>query len=137
MLDAEGWLRTGDIAVIEPDGYLRIVDRKKDMILVSGFNVYPNELEEVLSQLPGVMQCAAIGIPDEVLGERICACVVPVEGAAVTAEEMRDFARDTMADYKIPDLVRFFDAFPLTGSGKPKRRDLEQMVMLEDSMRPA
>ncbi|KAA0908896.1 AMP-binding protein, partial [Aquicoccus porphyridii] len=65
ILDADGWLKTGDIAIIQEDGYMRIVDRKKDMILVSGFNVYPNELEDVLATLPGVLQCAAIGIPDE------------------------------------------------------------------------
>lgn len=68
ILDSEGWLKTGDIAIIQPDGYMRIVDRKKDMILVSGFNVYPNELEDVLATLPGVLQCAAIGVPDEVRG---------------------------------------------------------------------
>ena len=66
MIDADGWFKTGDIGVIQEDGYIRIVDRKKDMILVSGFNVYPNELEDVLASLPGVLQCAAIGVPDEV-----------------------------------------------------------------------
>src|SRR3546814_9912690 len=65
ILDSEGWLKTGDIALIQPDGYMRIVDRKKDMILISGFHVYPNELEDVLATLPGVLHCAAIGVPDE------------------------------------------------------------------------
>ncbi|MFP3681796.1 AMP-binding protein, partial [Pseudomonas sp. SIMBA_041] len=68
VLNSEGWLKTGDIALIQPNGYIRIVDRKKDMILVSGFNVYPNELEDVLASLPGVLQCAAIGVPDEKSG---------------------------------------------------------------------
>ena len=72
-----------------------------------------------------------IGVPHDVLGELVCACIVPVEGAVVTGREIKDFARDTMADYKVPDLVRFFDAFPMTGSGKVKRRELERMVSLE------
>jgi fatty-acyl-CoA synthase len=127
----EGFLLTGDLGVLEADGFLRVVGREKDTIVRGGFQVWPREIEDQLRAHPAVDDVCVIGIPDEVLGERICACVVPVEGAAVTAEELRDFARDTMADHKIPDLVRFFDAFPMTGSGKPKRRDLEQMVTLE------
>jgi fatty-acyl-CoA synthase len=127
----EGFLLTGDLGVLEADGYLRVVGREKDTIVRGGFQVWPREIEDQLRAHPAVDDVCVIGIPDEVLGERICACVVPVEGAAVTAEELRDFARDTMADHKIPDLVRFFDAFPMTGTGKPKRRDLEQMVTLE------
>ena len=131
----EGFLLTGDLGVLDADGYLHVVGREKDTIMRGGFQVWPREIEDQLRAHPAVDDVCVIGIPDEVLGERICACVVPVEGAAVTAEELRDFARDTMADYKIPDLVRFFDAFPMTGTGKPKRRDLEQMVMLETTAR--
>ena len=127
----EGFLLTGDLGVLDAEGFLHVVGREKDSIVRGGFQVWPREIEDQLRAHPAVDDVCVIGIPDEVLGERICACVVPVEGAAVTAEELRDFARDTMADYKIPDLVRFFDAFPMTGSGKPKRRDLEQMVSLE------
>jgi fatty-acyl-CoA synthase len=127
----DGFLLTGDLGVLDADGYLRVVGREKDTIMRGGFQVWPREIEDQLRAHPAVDDVCVIGIPDEVLGERICACVVPVEGAAVTAEELRDFARDTMADYKIPDLVRFFDAIPMTGTGKPKRRDLEQMVALE------
>ena len=72
-----------------------------------------------------------IGIPHEVLGELVCACIVAVEGAVITGNELKEFARDTMADYKVPDLVRFFDAFPMTGTGKVKRRELERMVALD------
>lgn len=72
-----------------------------------------------------------IGIPHDILGELVCACIVPVEGAVITGEEVKTFARDTMADYKIPDLVRFFDGFPMTGSGKVKRRELERIVSLD------
>jgi len=124
VLDAEGWLRTGDIAVIEPDGYLRIVDRKKDMILVSGFNVYPNELEEVLSQLPGVLQCAAIGIPDEVAGEKIKVFVVPKPGASLTTEQVLKHMHDNVTGYKRPKLVEFRDSLPTTNVGKILRREL-------------
>ncbi|HHJ4328627.1 TPA: AMP-binding protein, partial [Klebsiella pneumoniae] len=80
VLDAEGWFRTGDIAVIDPDGHVRIVDRKKDMIIVSGFNVYPNEIEEVLMAHPQVASCAAIGVPDDRSGEAVKLFVVPREG---------------------------------------------------------
>ncbi|MDR6232517.1 long-chain fatty acid--CoA ligase [Pseudomonas oryzihabitans] len=124
VLDAEGWLRTGDIAVIEPDGYLRIVDRKKDMILVSGFNVYPNELEEVLSQLPGVLQCAAIGLPDEVAGEKIKVFVVPKPGASLTTEQVLKHMHDHVTGYKRPKLVEFRDSLPTTNVGKILRREL-------------
>ena len=75
-----------------------------------------------------------IGVPHEILGELVCACIVPVEGAVITGEELKDFARDTMADYKIPDLVRFFDAFPMTGSGTVKRRELERTVALDPTL---
>src|SRR5690606_11708992 len=84
ILDADGWLKTGDVAVIQDDGYMRIVDRKKDMILVSGFNVYPNELEDVLATLPGVLQCAAIGVPVEKSGEAIKMFVVAKPGVSLT-----------------------------------------------------
>ena len=72
-----------------------------------------------------------IGVPQDIPGERICACIVPVEGAVIAGEEIRSFARDTMADHRVPDLVRFFDAFPMTGSGKVKRRELERMLALD------
>ncbi|WP_163028749.1 long-chain fatty acid--CoA ligase, partial [Pseudomonas viridiflava] len=93
MIDADGWLKTGDIAIIQPDGYLRIVDRKKDMILISGFNVYPNELEDVLVTLPGVLQCAAIGIPDEKSGEAIKVFVVAKPGVTLTKDQIMEHMR--------------------------------------------
>lgn len=80
---------------------------------------------------PGVDDACAVGIPNDVLGEPVCACVVPLEGAIVTGDELKEFCREHLADYKVPDLVRFFDAFPLTGSGKVKRRELTRVVGLE------
>ena len=127
----DGFFLTGDLGVLDEEGYLHVVGRAKDTILRGGSQIWPREIEDQLRAHPAVDDVCVIGIPDEILGERICACVVPVEGAALTAGELKDFARDTMADHKIPDLVRFFDAFPMTGTGKAKRRALEQLVLLE------
>lgn len=126
VLDAQGWLKTGDIALIEADGYIRLVDRKKDMILVSGFNVYPNELEEVLSGLPGVAQCAAIGVPDRLSGEAIKLLVVPVAGAELTPEGVRHFMRSNLVGYKRPKYVEFRDSLPTSTVGKILRRELRE-----------
>ena len=127
----EGFFLTGDLGIIDEDGYLRIVGRSKETIMRGGYQIYPREVEDQLRAHPAVDDVCVIGIPHDVLGELVCACIVPVEGAVITGEEIKDFAEDTMADYKIPDLVRFFDAFPMTGSGKVKRRELERMVALD------
>ncbi|HEK1824895.1 long-chain-fatty-acid--CoA ligase FadD1 [Pseudomonas aeruginosa] len=124
ILDADGWLKTGDIAIIQEDGYMRIVDRKKDMILVSGFNVYPNELEDVLATLPGVLQCAAIGIPDEKSGESIKVFVVVKPGATLTKEQVMQHMHDNLTGYKRPKAVEFRDTLPTTNVGKILRREL-------------
>ncbi|MBF8661677.1 MULTISPECIES: long-chain-fatty-acid--CoA ligase FadD1 [Pseudomonas] len=124
ILDSEGWLKTGDIALIQPDGYMRIVDRKKDMILVSGFNVYPNELEDVLAAVPGVSQCAAIGIPDEKSGELIKVFVVVKPGMTVTKEQVMEHMRANLTGYKVPRQVEFRDTLPTTNVGKILRREL-------------
>ncbi|WP_282875313.1 long-chain-fatty-acid--CoA ligase FadD1 [Pseudomonas peli] len=124
ILDAEGWLKTGDIAVIQEDGYMRIVDRKKDMILVSGFNVYPNELEDVLATLPGVLQCAAIGVPDEKSGEAIKIFVVVKPGETLTKEQVMEHMRANVTGYKVPKAAEFRDVLPTTNVGKILRREL-------------
>ncbi|MBP8884542.1 MAG: long-chain-fatty-acid--CoA ligase FadD1 [Pseudomonas sp.] len=124
ILDAEGWLKTGDIGLIQEDGYLRIVDRKKDMILVSGFNVYPNELEDVLATLPGVLQCAAIGVPDEKSGEAIKVFVVVKPGESLTKEQVMEHMRANLTGYKVPKAVEFRDMLPTTNVGKILRREL-------------
>ncbi|QNH05245.1 long-chain fatty acid--CoA ligase [Pseudomonas sp. B11D7D] len=124
ILDADGWLKTGDIGLIQEDGYLRIVDRKKDMILVSGFNVYPNELEDVLATLPGVLQCAAIGIPDEKSGEAIKVFVVVKPGESLTKEQVMEHMRANLTGYKVPRAVEFRDVLPTTNVGKILRREL-------------
>jgi Acyl-CoA synthetases (AMP-forming)/AMP-acid ligases II len=124
VIDAQGWFKTGDIGVIQEDGYIRIVDRKKDMILVSGFNVYPNELEDVLASLPGVLQCAAIGVPDEKSGEAIKLFVVVKPGESLTREQVMQHMHDNLTGYKRPKAVEFRDSLPTTNVGKILRREL-------------
>lgn len=127
----EGFFLTGDLGIIDEDGYVRIVGRRRETILRGGYQIYPREVEDQLRAHPAVDDVCVIGIPHDILGELVCACIVPVEGAVITGDEIKEFARDVMADYKIPDLVRFFDRFPMTGSGKVKRRELERTVALD------
>ncbi|GMG86128.1 AMP-binding protein [Biformimicrobium ophioploci] len=122
-VDSDGWFRTGDVAVIQADGFLRIVDRIKDMILVSGFNVYPNEIEDVLTAHPDVFECAAVGVADERTGEAIKVFVVP-SGAARDAEVLRDYCRRQLTAYKVPKHIAFVDALPKSAVGKVLRREL-------------
>jgi long-chain acyl-CoA synthetase len=124
ILDSEGWLKTGDIGIIQDDGFIRIVDRKKDMILVSGFNVYPNELEDALATLPAVMMCAAIGIPDEKSGEVVKMFVVVKPGETLTKEQVIAHMRENVTGYKVPKTVEFRDTLPATNVGKILRREL-------------
>ena len=124
ILDSEGWLKTGDIGIIQEDGFIRIVDRKKDMILVSGFNVYPNELEDALATLPGVMLCAAIGIPDEKSGEAVKMFVVVKPGETLTKEQVLEHMRANVTGYKVPRSIEFRDTLPATNVGKILRREL-------------
>jgi len=124
ILDSEGWLKTGDIGIIQEDGFIRIVDRKKDMILVSGFNVYPNELEDALATLPGVMLCAAIGIPDEKSGEAVKMFVVVRPGETLTKEQVMEHMRANVTGYKVPRSIEFRDTLPATNVGKILRREL-------------
>ena len=123
VISPEGWFATGDVAVIQPDGYLRIVDRKKDMIVVSGFNVYPNELEDVLSKHPAVLECAAVGVPDETSGEIVKMFVVPRD-ASLTEQAVKDYCREHLTAYKVPRLVEFREDLPKTNVGKILRREL-------------
>jgi long-chain acyl-CoA synthetase len=122
MLD-DGWLKTGDIGRMDEKGFVFIEDRKKDMIKVSGFNVYPNELENVASLHPGVMEAAAIGVPDEETGEAIRLFIVRKD-AALTETDLRGFLRSQLTGYKIPRDVVFRDDLPKSNVGKVLRREL-------------
>ncbi|MDI1302025.1 MAG: AMP-binding protein [bacterium] len=123
MIDSEGWLKTGDVGVIEEDGYIRIVDRKKDMILVSGFNVYPNEIEDVAASCPGVLESAAVGMPDEKSGEAVKLFVVKKDPALTEADVMKHL-RNNLTGYKIPRQIVFRADLPKTNVGKILRREL-------------
>jgi long-chain acyl-CoA synthetase len=118
-----GWLKTGDIAVVDTEGFFKIVDRKKDMILVSGFNVYPNEVEEAISSLPGVLEVAAIGVPDEHSGEVVKAVIVK-KNPDLTKEEVIAHAKKSLTNYKVPRIVEFRSELPKTNVGKILRRAL-------------
>src|SRR2546425_2967214 len=121
-----GWLYTGDIATVDPEGYVAIVDRKKEMIIVSGFNVYPREVEEALATHPAVMDAAAIGIPHPLKGEEVKAFVVLKPGATATTEQLVAHCRERLAPFKVPREVEFRDALPKTVIGKTLRRQLAQ-----------
>jgi acyl-CoA synthetase (AMP-forming)/AMP-acid ligase II len=117
-IDAEGWLHTGDVAVMDERGYLRITDRIKDMFITGGFNCYPAEIESLLYGHGGIAQAAVIGIPDERLGEVGKAFVVPAPGAQLTPAAVIAWCREQMANYKVPRAVEIVDALPMNASGK-------------------
>lgn len=125
VLTEDGWLCTGDIGAMTEDGFFKIVDRKKDMILVSGFNVFPNEIEEVLAGHPKILEVAAVGVPDPKSGEKVKVFVVKKE-ASLTADEVIAYSRDNLTGYKVPKLVEFRDDLPKTNVGKILRRHLRE-----------
>jgi len=122
-IDADGWLHTGDMAKMDEQGFFYIVDRKKDMILVSGFNVYPNEIEDVVAMMPGVLEVAAVGVPDERSGEAVKLVIVKKD-PALTADQVKAHARANLTGYKQPRYVEFRDELPKTNVGKILRREL-------------
>ncbi|WP_438276551.1 long-chain fatty acid--CoA ligase [Nitrobacter sp.] len=125
VMTADGFFRTGDIGVMSPDGYTKIVDRKKDMILVSGFNVYPNEVEEVIASHPGVLECAVVGVKDRKSGEAVKAFVVRKD-PNLTSDDIIKFVRTELTSYKVPRQIEFRDSLPKTNVGKILRRELRE-----------
>ncbi len=125
---ADGYFRTGDVGLFTSDGLLKLVDRKKDMIIVSGFNVFPNEIEGVVTACPGVLECACVGIPDEKTGEAAKLYVVRAPGADVRAEQIVEHCRSQLTAYKVPKLVAFVEALPKSTVGKILRRELRQIA---------
>ncbi|MGD8838767.1 MAG: AMP-binding protein, partial [Gammaproteobacteria bacterium] len=123
VLSSDGWLKTGDVAQIDEKGYVRIVDRLKDMILVSGFNVYPNEIESVIAGHPGVLEVGVIGEPDESCGEVVKAVIVKKD-PALTAEQVIAYCRENLTGYKVPKIIEFRQELPKTNVGKILRREL-------------
>lgn len=128
VMTADGYFRTGDVATLLPDGQVRIVDRLKDMVLVSGFNVYPNEVEDVLVSHPAVMEAAVVGIPDEGSGEAVVAYVV-LKDPALSVEDLRAFCRENLTPYKVPRRFEVRESLPKTNVGKVLRRALREEVM--------
>lgn len=124
----DGYFRTGDVGVFTPEGFLKIVDRKKDMVIVSGFNVFPNEVEAVASACPGVAECASVGVVDEKTGEAVKIFVVKMPDSTLTAEELVAYCRQEMTAYKVPKIVRFVDALPKSSVGKILRRELRSVA---------
>lgn len=123
----DGWLYTGDVARMDEDGFFYIVQRKKDMIIVSGFNVYPNEVEDVLFTHPAILEAAVIGVPDEYRGEAVKAFIVLRPGATATAEDVLEFCRANLAKYKVPSVIELTPSLPKSAVGKVLRRELREM----------
>jgi acyl-CoA synthetase (AMP-forming)/AMP-acid ligase II len=122
----DGWLHTGDLAVMDTEGYVTIVDRKKDMILTGGENVYSTEVENILYMHPAILEAAVIGVPDEQWGEMVKAIVVLRQGMETTAEEVMSFCKERLARYKAPKSVEFYASLPKTGSGKIAKGELRE-----------
>jgi len=127
VMTADGYFRTGDIATVDANGHFKIVDRKKDMILVSGFNVYPNEVEDVVTQMPGILECAAVGIPDAKAGEAVKLVIVR-SNPAITEADVKAYCETNMTGYKRPKVVEFRTDLPKTPVGKILRRELRDKV---------
>ena len=127
----DGWFRTGDLARRDEDGFYFIVDRKKDMIIRGGFNVYPREVEEVLYEHPAVAEVAVLGVPHPTHGEEVAAAVVVKPGATATPDELRDFVKERVAAYKYPRVVWLTEALPKGATGKIQKRDIELPATVE------
>ena len=126
-----GWLHTGDMAYKDEDGYLFIVDRKKEMIIRGGENIYPKELEGIMYTHPKVMEVAVVGAPDSIYGEEVMACVVPKPGQSMTAEEFREWCKENMASYKVPKYVEFRNSLPKNILGKVLKKELRNLLKEE------
>jgi long-chain acyl-CoA synthetase len=128
VMTPDGFFKSGDIGIMDERGYIRIVDRKKDMILVSGFNVYPNEIEQVITTHPGVVECAAIGVPDDKSGEAVKVFVVRKD-PALTVEQLMEFCKENFTGYKKPKYIEFRDELPKSNVGKILRRELRDAAV--------
>jgi long-chain acyl-CoA synthetase len=126
VMTPDGYFKSGDIGVVDERGYFKVVDRKKDMILVSGFNVYPNEIEDVVAQIPGVLECAAVGVADEKTGEAVKLVIVKKD-ESLTEAQVREYCRANLTGYKQPRIVEFRGELPKTPVGKILRRELRDV----------
>jgi acyl-CoA synthetase (AMP-forming)/AMP-acid ligase II len=124
----DGWLHTGDVGVLDADGYLRITDRKKDMFIMGGFNVAPAEVEKALCGMAGIAQVAVVGIPDDYFGEVGAAFVIPTPGFDLTPEAVEAHAREHLANFKVPRRVILVEEFPVNATGKVLKNDLREQA---------
>lgn len=127
--DSEGFFYTGDLGRLDEKGRLIVAGRKKEMIIRGGFNVYPAEVEEQIALIEGIQHVAVIGVPDQKMGERICACVVPLSDHQVIPDEIKGFCKERLANYKVPDYVEIMDSFPMTTTNKIQKFEIKDMVM--------
>ena len=123
VMTPDGFFKSGDIGEMDALGYVKIVDRKKDMIVISGFKVFPNEIEDVVASHPGVLECAAVGVPDEKSGEAVKVVVVKKD-PNLTAETIKEYCKHNLTGYKLPKVIEFRDSLPKTNVGKILRREL-------------
>jgi len=130
-IDEEGWLHSGDLAVMRADGYVNIVGRVKDMIIRGGENVYPAEIEDFLMRHPMIAEAQVLGLPDEFMGEEVCALIRAKQGEEITADEVREYCKAGISRHKVPKFVRFIESFPLTASGKVKKFELRERLIKE------
>ena len=124
-MDSDGWFRTGDMGRVDEDGYFFVVDRKKELVIRGGYNVYPREIEEVVYQHPAVREAAVVGVPHETLGEEVAAAVALKDGAAASADDLRAFVKERVAAYKYPRKIWFVDELPKGPTGKILKREVE------------
>jgi acyl-CoA synthetase (AMP-forming)/AMP-acid ligase II len=127
----DGFLLTGDLGILDEEGFVHLVGPRGDVIIRSGNPVHPREVEDRLHAHPAVRDVAVIGIPDDLLGEAVCVALVPEEGAIVTPEELRAWCLETLAEHKVPDRVRFLDALPQTATGKIRKMDLVRLLAMD------
>jgi fatty-acyl-CoA synthase len=130
-IDKDGWLHTGDLGMMDEDGYFKITGRLKDMIIRGGENIYPREIEEFLYTHPAVRDVQVVGVPDKKYGEEVLACVILKDGAAVSEDELIDFVRAGLSKFKAPRYVKFIDSFPMTASGKIQKYKLREWAVNE------
>jgi len=130
-IDAEGWLHSGDLGVMDAKGYVSVVGRLKDMIIRGGENIYPREIEEFLFTHPDIQDAKVIGVPDEKYGEQVCAWIQLREGARLSAEEIRAFCKDRIAHFKVPRYIRLVKEFPMTVTGKVQKFKMREAMVEE------
>lgn len=126
-IDNEGWLHTGDIAIIDSEGYIEITGRIKDMVIRGGENVYPRELEEFLYQHPSIQDVQVVGVPDPKYGEELMAWIIAKDGVTLSAEEIRAYCKGKISHHKIPRYIEFTESYPMTASGKIQKYLLREM----------